>query len=229
MPGGMFHEGNSVEGESLSQLQKTDRVKPGWDYGPMEQPKDVVTNTLSQKWGAATNVQGDSKCSLRIRKGKATQGVKPVWSPASTLQCTSSSEGPTTRKPSGTPMSRPLEVGGSLDRPVKGGDRQMGEPLKDSPGLDRPTEVGGDQPVDLDQPEASGGDRSEPDPGRLGNPSGNRSDAAQEGEAVNDEDGDRGENGESDEEYEEEGSKEDDDKGVVPALDAIPEGVMPSS
>ena len=130
MPGGMFHEGNSVEGESLSQLQGTDKVKLGWDYVPAEQPENMVTNALAQKWGA-----GDTKRSLQI-KGKAVLGAKPAWSPAGTLQRTSSSEGPTTRRPSGTPKSRALEVGGSLDQPVKGGDQQIGEPPKDSQGLD---------------------------------------------------------------------------------------------
>ena len=135
MPGGMFHKGNSVEGESLSQLQGTDRVKPGWEYVPTEQPENMVTSTLAQKWGAG-DIQGECKHSLGI-KGKAIQGVRPAWSPASTLQHTLSGKGPTTRRPSGTPKSRALEVGGSsLDQPVKGGDWQTGEPPKGSPGLD---------------------------------------------------------------------------------------------
>ena len=220
MPGGVFHEGNSVEGESLSQLQGTDKVKPGWEYVPAEQPEDMATNALGHKWGTG-DVQEDRR-SLRVGGGKAIQGVKPVWSPPGNLQRTLSSEGPMTRKPSGTPRSGPLEVGGgSLDRPVIGGDRQTGEPPKGSSGLDQPDEVGSDRPANLDRPEASGGDWSEPDPGRLGNPSGDRSDATQEGEAVDDEDGDGGEDGESNEEYEEEGSEEDDDEGEIPASDAI--------
>ena len=109
----MFHEGNSVKGESLSQLQGTDRVKPGWEYVPTEQLKDM-TNALDQKWGTG-DVQED-KHSLWVRKGKVIQGVKPAWSPPGNLQHTSSGEGPMMRKPSGTPRSRPLEVrGGSLD------------------------------------------------------------------------------------------------------------------
>ena len=151
MPGGIFHKGNSVEGESAHHLQGTNRNKPGWDYAPSGPPEDMATDALANKWGAADDrMSGDARTrSLRVKKTGKSPQVTAVWKPAGQLQRTSSGEGATARKSSGTLRPKGPSVGGnSLDRPIEGGDRQAGEPVKGPQGLDRPKNLGGDRPAE---------------------------------------------------------------------------------
>ena len=141
MPG-MFHEGNSTEGESAHQTFETNIPKPSWLLVPAGPPERTTTEALGAKWGIPDDgSQGDKRTrSLRL-KGKSVLPQQP-WLPPGPLVHSSSAEA--ARKASGTPRNKLLEIGSDgLDRPVKGGDRQDGNPVGNSQGLDRPEESGG--------------------------------------------------------------------------------------